>query len=806
MSRRPISSDTKLIVKGSTVVARRGWPAGALPLEIFSFIAAYLPRSSVQSMRLVNKEFESKVSHFLFQVVVLPFRTELYGISLRPELAASQDALVAMAPSGLIKLQDEGMRVFQGFGQRISKFALSFEFDHEQLEYPPAKSDQEPITAFWGVYRWPYGRYNRYSHFEGLEKAADETATMAQALRCIVNAKELGLSLDGGLGWMAGPDITQRTAERLHKLPVFGESTFAPEPARVADVDMIREDGQSFPENDRNVPAVKPIKAALQHAGYDGNSLDHWAQMLIQADGYLERVTRSGIVSHSPDSDRRMLVRAAAQERETAATLLAAESDGSDGAESYASDDNESTPATTTPAVANDGESNEESKKTEAKEVGEFALKPNNLTRAQREMLLEVEWAQRAFMQSYTIAVIDNKPIFEHIHALTVARLPSRHLPSLGRSDFWDSLPGLEKLSLGIIPDWRELVKLPTSWIQDDRVLPSHAVSVVYTILRDHVLHRTNIKTLHLEWVGGGEEAPGIFTRNQHILPAPLTSTARNMFLSRPVPEVLPEMLSFPYVEHLSFKNCWISPPIMTRLIDGFEDSVIQSLVFDSVSLSATMPSGVQTDTVPPRNAFAEPAQILINTAVMNNPGQFVIVNAALGLINLVHNPPPYPILPDSPMPVWLMGPRIGSWTYFINALTPGKTMDDMRYDQGYTTEKPVRRPTTLRKLTFKSCGYVRMPLHLEQTILDPEAVQSFNHNLDKIIQECEDFMMTTDDPTLGVIINHIHKLEVQTLDQGFNFTLGWDSSRAALFAECVQDGITHPGQGRFSGTVDMTI
>jgi hypothetical protein len=78
-----------------------------LPVELFTLIIGYLPRSSIQSMRLVNKEFEEKVSEYLFRVVVVPFKPEIYGISGAAD-ARVNDIL------GAVMLQDKGMRVFEG--------------------------------------------------------------------------------------------------------------------------------------------------------------------------------------------------------------------------------------------------------------------------------------------------------------------------------------------------------------------------------------------------------------------------------------------------------------------------------------------------------------------------------------------------------------------------------------------------------------------------------------------------------------------------------------------------------------------
>lgn len=67
-------------------------------------------------MRLVNREFEQKVSEYLFRVVVVPFKPEIYGINPEPALSGSLQ--------GSVMLQDKGMRVFQGYAQPICPFII----------------------------------------------------------------------------------------------------------------------------------------------------------------------------------------------------------------------------------------------------------------------------------------------------------------------------------------------------------------------------------------------------------------------------------------------------------------------------------------------------------------------------------------------------------------------------------------------------------------------------------------------------------------------------------------------------------
>lgn len=92
-----------------------GWPAQKVPVEIYAEIITYLPRSAVKNMRLVNHEFEEKASSVFFQNVVVPFRSEIYGVTPEPRKAGGSEPTVQdEMPQRSIMLQDKGMRVFQG--------------------------------------------------------------------------------------------------------------------------------------------------------------------------------------------------------------------------------------------------------------------------------------------------------------------------------------------------------------------------------------------------------------------------------------------------------------------------------------------------------------------------------------------------------------------------------------------------------------------------------------------------------------------------------------------------------------------
>jgi hypothetical protein len=756
-------------------------------------------------MRCVNKEFENKVSAYLFKVVVVPFKPEIYGITPEPTLAGITDVQRRANEilQGSVMLQDKGMRVFQGFGRHIRKFAMSFEFDNKKLDSPPIKSDQEAIKAFWGIYRWPFKKYNRYAQLEGLEQTADETRTMAKALRFIVEAKELGLSIDGGLGWLAGPDTNERVISRGEKLTVFGESKFVPEEKPKPIKRKLGKLASSLSPGNVGEGQHAAFQRMLQEAGLHGPSLEAGVQLMVESEATgspLQWQDDMGLpnfssASNSFNADNLAGLAGPSQ-------TPSASSPGPQRTYSrlernlnllgqFNSDEEDADldvqPAASRPWLIKVG-------------VTESCrLKPNELTNAQREMLLEIEWAQRAFLQSYAIAIIDNPLTFNNIETLTIARIPNRHLPILRREDFWDGLPQLNKLSLAVIPDWRDVVKLPTSWVQDNRLVPSQSVNGVFQLLQEQISRRKNVKSLHFEWVGGGEEAPGLFERNQHILAAPLVFKAMDM-VNR---SYFPQILQLPHVEHLSLKNCWVSPHILTRLGLYMKKPSLRSLTLDSVSLTAPLTANAQPNPLTGHAANNHAAHLAAANNFLLNFHQLAAQNVPLHQIPAF----PTPTVTHNTVPDWLEPPRPGSWASIIETLTPGQTLAQIRYARypnaiGISEPEP-RDPSSITTLEFKSCGYVRLPLDFDQTALDPPAPQTPQTNTSaKLIKDLDPFMMKANDYTMGTIINHISDLETATLENAWNMNVGWGQSRSNLLLDSLADGVPNAGVGRFDGVI----
>lgn len=838
------------------------WPKDILPVEIFEMVVGYVSRENVQNMRLVNHEFEQKVSPYLFKRVVVPFKPELYSISKScpfPQPGPQAGVNGVDTSHGAVLLQDKGMRVFQGFGSHIRQFAMSFEIDEAILSRPPIKSDQEAVTTFWGIYRWPHKEYNRYRQLEGLEQTADETRTMANALRYIKKAKELGLSIDGGLGWLPGPDSVEKHSS---KPMVFGGPRCMPDEEPKKTSNSLVTPNLSF-SDDYDISPSRPHREVvaerlLRESGYEGNHLSRSLRTLAESEGPApahpfqddfgldarqlpslnNTLPATGFLGTTLTTLRTIFNRSGRDHASQAVLPHLGDLDRS----TVLDYDFRS------PAVASRSATSSSSAQYWS-ETGGIPLKPNDLTNAQKEMLLEIEWAQRAFMQSWAIAVIDNKDTFAGVQTLTIARLPGRHLPIIKRDDFWSSLSSLEKVSLAIIPDWREVTKLPTSFVQDTKLDPSRAVTYVYEILRDHIAKRQNVKSLHFEWICGGEEAVGQYARNRNILAAPFVPKALDMVNTT----IHPSILSLPHIQHLSLKNCWFSPHVLLRFANDHRHTLL-SLTLDSVSLCAppthnTLPGPLHN---PAQNAAAiANIQALHAQAVLGllgNPNGLPPINAAaavlaqnglpalanvvgpapnfMNLANPAMNnqvqavqapvanaPPPPPPSASVLATAWREDPRLGSWPHIIDRLTPNETIAIQRFNPDLDFDfPPAPRPTSLMKMEFHSCGYVYLPLDYNQTILQPgnAAAQpgvggaADQHGNPRRRSDNDHYMLKTSDAALGVIINYMDEIEQLQLEHAFRMHMGWIGDGASQkLADAMADLIAQPGAGRFSGVIE---
>jgi hypothetical protein len=188
-----------------------GRPKWDLPVELVELIAEYLDRDDIKSLRMVSHELNHYISQVIFQTVVVPFNTEIYGMlaqGQKPDLKGKRRARREKLgyswknANGNEVYNGHGLDVFKGFGRHILRYGMSFEVNEDSLSQPPAKSLTEKKWSFWGNYDWPFEEYRRFDAVAGLETAADETPRMKIAFAELTRIKELALSIDSGLGWL----------------------------------------------------------------------------------------------------------------------------------------------------------------------------------------------------------------------------------------------------------------------------------------------------------------------------------------------------------------------------------------------------------------------------------------------------------------------------------------------------------------------------------------------------------------------------------------------------------------------------
>ena len=930
----------------------KGWPTDNFPVELFTSITNHLSREDIQNMRLVCQHFEKNVSSSLFKVVVVPFRPEIYGLmigSYQPHRASDSkgkgkmisdrtersSSELEVAPFGLYSREskvsdvDHGMRVFKGWGSHIQKFALSFEVDEEILTRPPEKSTHQTHETFWGEFPWPYERYNRFELTEGLENTADKTHCMTAALSHLTNVSELGLSLDSGLGWLAGPDHSDRAQVFKEKSKVFGTRYTVPSTAHFRHLwiwEMITNKDKSVITELLNTYNLDPVsfymyseiltkcellldgplrliadymhnnpmgylrslrstnlaayvsEVLVQKGLVYSNNISQTCQKIIlilrrarrMANKSLfedqwrslgsgpiwraecERRQMTLINQASPLSDAFIsasgsmgylslsyaeISRILNDDADFTNILLAATRATADYRQDHIShitfqdtpvdlslnldhvfddtDDLETMSEDVAPPMIFEGAAPIDEGKFYEKKFTSASLLPSNLTTAQKEWLLETEWAQRAFLSSYVLALMDNQATFTHVHTLTIAKMSSRYLTMLDRSDFWESLPTITALTIMVSPDWRDVNKQHEGWVEIYNIQPSLATSQFALLLEKHIALKRSLKTLHLGYVGGGEHATGLFARNQNILPAPIIGDLGKS-----------DILIFPYVKDITFTNCWFAPNVLIAFSSQMMDYRLQKLSLTSVSLviyggassrdsiapksgtvryqggSFDLPMGIGYGVLPsqpvryPRQGVAPHNHAIHNNAVLAG---MIAANAG------VPNPPPVQANPN-PRPTvafsWFnTAPDRYTWAEVIDAITPGATIAQQRFAQGFEDEEPNLPVNSLLHLAFDSCGYVRLPFQ----DLEPDVLAAPRLNFDFVIrQKClKRHMMQSNDQFLGCIVPTIEQNDEDILTNAFHMRLGWESD-PRRYHSC-EDGQPEGGTGRFSGVIEST-
>ncbi|KAL6720358.1 hypothetical protein ACLMJK_002279 [Lecanora helva] len=762
----------------------QGWPDMAIPLEIFTDIAKHLSHKDLKSMRLVNKEFESKISDIPFRSIVVSFTPKIYGkeikgvipcgaadeqggwvtngqeilrmtqsrFSERPQITGSSEneQVAQIGQSATSITAHDGMTIFSAWGRQVKQFAFAFEIDYDQLSQPLKKVRYEKLPTFWGSYNWPPKEYQRYQYCFSLENKADEYSGMKEALSRLTRVEQLGICLDNGLGWLAGPDISDRAQIFQQKCKVFG--------SRKA------EEKEQYEKRQTVWDAILRILEA-------GRTLDS---------STLDSATLGDDSPFYP-------------------TLLEL-FDGGNG------QDESDVHAQKHPPLVFDGIdlSRDDSKLSmmevnfrEGLRVGSdsrdphIPLIPNKLTTPQQEWLMEMDWAQAAFIDSYCMAVIDNKQTFNNVCSLNVAKLPSNYLTKLQREDFWSSLQHLRDLKILVSANFRKVSREGSGVVTATDISPSLAVGPFFFLLRTFISKIEQLNALKIGYIGGGEHETGMFGRNRFVLPAPLVDYRdSNVFTSD-----YTNVLAFEHIESLTLVNCWVAPPIIKNTISSMRRAKLRSVTLDSVSLSAH--TGVRAALVP--------------NLLENNPSRYI--NRGTRRTNDSQVPDGFfSQRSDESDPIggrsikWIHDrSRIGSWADVLDSISPGPTLDMVRYAYHYCDQvPPIRDNGVLEAVYLKSCGYVRL-VNVNHDTLDQDCMPDFPHSIPICLQErCFGLMPLMmerkEDQLLGRIIQDYCSDDLSVFQTGLPMTLGWgkDEKKYHSIEDCQLKG----GSGRFSGNL----
>ena len=720
------------------------WPRGTIPVELFETITETLSHRDIRNMRLVCKEFESKTSGVLFKEVVVPFTSEVYDMieddvsarlsnqskpgSIQPPAAqasplqmshlqqANRDSMYYRKTSGTAT--KHGLRVFEGFGPHMNKFGIRLEVTEADLSMAKVKSNGvKYVEAYHGGYSWPPPGYARFGRLAGLEKIADETPRMTAALATLVNVREIGLSLDSGLGVLGGPD-------RSHHDMIFDRSAAV------------------FDESDLS---HRPTSNGLEHLW---SHLRH-SHSTFTTDARLSKERlMSCILTWSRGGSVQLPTVASATEYDDSTLWPFFETDGIFSGVDLA-----------TPIVGVIYTTSAEMSTYTAHE-SEPPLSPANLTSEQNQWILETGWAQSAFLDTYILALHDNPQVFHQITKVTISKISSGLLSKLDRDAFWAALPSVQDVTLLVSPDWRVVDKDEAGCAVTHPIAPSLAVSTFLAIIH-RIIALEEIKRLRIGYTQGGENAKGMFGRNNNLMPAPIAALDQ---LLRSDPDVL----AFDHLKDLSLVNCWISPQALLQLASTRTPAAVtgKTLTLESVSMTASLKHELQSY-----------LQVHVGVRQQFRQGCWPCV-----IEDLRQFLQPVPQEPDS-----FSGapsePQLGSAPY--------------------------------KKITFASCGYVVLPNQatMDQSAIDvgPTMVPArfdlvypvpvnmwFRHRAEQL----RPHMQTSKDDYIGRIVPWLTDREMAALKL-WKFRVGLPPGEGQ---DAEYDGFLRRGTGRFWGHIQTNV
>ncbi|KAK5091261.1 hypothetical protein LTR05_001442 [Lithohypha guttulata] len=704
-----------------------------LPVEIWDAetgktpggVLQYLSSSEVRNLRLVCKSLAEDLEPYVFRNVVTNFGPSLF--SLQP----SYDE------HGRIEI-DSTHSMLDRHGAEINKFGISFEYDAPGLMHAPFKITEKVVDAWFGRYVWPVKDYPYFSPLSEIDKLLDDDRRLlTQSMRKLTKCRELAISVDSGLGWLEGPDVSDLALYRSKVQggsKVFGKTCTAPDLAyedgmqelfKWAQTNTINENikyldcrwKKAREELDRLRSIVVRDYDSYRDAGSQPDYTQHLhtggivEQRAPLTPRHLRQVNTAAFFAAQPRLQNHLQttqplvpnqnpILNTAQHAVQTSTNLARRQRFQDIMDLVGNNTSLATPPSTKkltkrreviqpqwPIIFNGFNLAAESKgdsnfvQRRIARPSDFPILPNWFTEAQAQWTMETSWIQRTFLSAYTDAVQVNSSAFKNVHSLHIAKISSGLLPMLSQKTFWSCLRGLRKVTILVKPDWRSEHIPGDKFFQSNMAIePVDAAYKFAQLLRDCIAPLENLNSLCIGYLGSGEHQTGIFGRNQHILPAPITSTPREWLTAQNPSMPKPSMdtiFVFPHVRTLTFENCWFSPLMLENFMIKSRDTSLHNLVLDSVSLTAQITSS-RTD---------GPLRTIDNQ------------------LKCQHSPS-----------AWLNEkiPANAAWVNVLDKVSPGKTILDHKHDAGMVDEEQNPRPEptfkgNIQQITLKSCGYVKI-------------------------------------------------------------------------------------------------
>lgn len=828
-----------------------------LPFEIWEAgVLQYLSSAEVRSLRLVCKSIAEDLEPYVFRSLVAKFGPSFFDInaSLR-----ENEGPGSIEPDSMLRK----------YGSEINKFGIAFEYDRLGMTNAPYKITETIVEAWFGKYKWPVKEYPYFPSLKRIDKLLEENPRcLIESMRNLRNCHELALVVDSGHGWLEGPDISDLALYRelaQGGSKVFGKAFPACDRAYEEGMKQIFEWAQRNTINEnikkleyltcesrdeaaiRRAIAIRPYDSYREQSKQPDFEKDvHTGREYL---GVGSQANLPAIPNHNPlhqqingippNNHPHQNIRHSRRQRLAGLSWLDSRRSTSHNTRESDSNTMRDPLLPQWPLIFNgynvsaDLNGDMPSIQDRVSNPSEYPLLPGSLTEAQAQWIMETSWIQRTFLSAYTDAVRINADVFENVHSLHITKLSSGLLPSLSLKSFWSSLPQLKTVTLLVKPDWR-VEHVPGDKLHQTSMHTRliEAALKLAELLKDIISHMESLNNLHIGYCSGGEHQNGIFGRNQHVLPAPITSCPREWLLAQNPANTKPDedtMFCFPHVRTLTFENCWFSPYMLETLMRKSRDTSLRALVLDSVSLTSRVHS-IRTDG--PLRTFENQLKCQYSPAA------------------------------------WLQEivPPNAGWVRVLDKITPGRTIQDQEYDAGMINEEETPRPEpefrgNVQLISLKSCGYVKIhgipnndfnqnelvfhsadwsscddSLKIRSTqftkdvILDPamdlppdtseEVRQAHRSRAMKgtaqrvtpvfIMQggqpACELFsnaaqvMIPLCTVMSGFLTQCIHPVEKRILERNWGMKFGWGDDMKRW--EAVEDGWFMGGTGRFSGNV----